>query len=212
MEIEVALRQDEKVELERYEAIIETGLNTFFKVGEALNLIKSKRLYRQEYSSFEEYCQKRWDFGRHRANQLIEASQVYNNLLTNGIPNLPTNERQTRPATKLTPAQQAEAWQQATDQSSDSQPTAKDVEEAAAQFKPKPKPSSYSPKMDSQLPIEVDTTYNLPLACDDNTWRLIRKTFNDPVWAAQVLAAAATLSDSELAEMLGIERVVVGDW
>jgi len=211
MEIEVVLSQDEKTELEQYETIIEMGLNTFFKVGEALNLIKSKRLYRQDYSSFEEYCQRRWDFGRHRANQLIDASQVYNNLLTNGIQILPTNERQTRPAAGLTATQQVKVWQQATEQADGREPTAKEVEETAAQFKPKPKPSGFSPKVDSQITSESGATYKLDLACDDATWRTIRKTFSDPIWAAQVLAAAANLEESELAGLLGIERQVSWD-
>ncbi len=67
------------------------------------------------------------------------------------------------------------------------------------------------PLVDSQE-LEAPPTYCLSLACDDNTWRLIKRTFNDPIWAAQVLAAATNLGDSELAEALGIERVVSGEW
>ncbi len=62
-----------------------------------------------------------------------------------------------------------------------------------------------APLVDSQE-LETPPTHCLELACDENTWRTIKRTFNDPVWAGQVLAAAANLSESELAEALGIER------
>ena len=62
-----------------------------------------------------------------------------------------------------------------------------------------------APLVDSQE-LETPPAHCLELACDENTWRTIKRTFNDPVWAGQVLAAAANLSESELAEALGIER------
>ena len=84
----------------------------------------------------------------------------------------------------------------------------------------KPKIADTGPKKESQInrsaPLvesqepELPPTYKLELACDESTWRLIKRTFNDPVWAAQVLAAAASLDEREVAEALGIERVV--DW
>ncbi len=65
-----------------------------------------------------------------------------------------------------------------------------------------------SVKVDSQMPAEAGGLYCLPLACDEATWRLIKRTFNDPVWTAQVLAAAASLDEREVAGLLGIQRVV----
>jgi hypothetical protein len=62
--------QSKKAELE---AIIEQGQKTFLKVGNALLEIRDARLYRDEQSTFEDYCQIRWNFGRVRAHQLIDA-------------------------------------------------------------------------------------------------------------------------------------------
>ncbi len=67
-----------------------------------------------------------------------------------------------------------------------------------------------SVRVESQVPVKAGGLYCLPLACDEATWRLIKRTFNDPVWTAQVLAAAATLSEREVAGLLRIERIV--DW
>src|SRR6476660_8234750 len=42
------------------EAIIQKGIQTFVEVGNALLEIRESRLYRGQYSTFEEYCRTRW--------------------------------------------------------------------------------------------------------------------------------------------------------
>ena len=125
----------EQAELEHYEGIIQAGIQTFFEVGNALDTIKTKKLYRQTFSSFEDYCQERWDFGRFRANQLIKAGQVYNNLYTIVNKNaetaskvLPITERQTRPLADLPKEEQPKAWAAAVEAADGKQPTGKQVE------------------------------------------------------------------------------------
>ncbi len=182
-------------------------------VGDKLWELKDREGWKSlGYPSWRECCMAEFNFSQSRVYQLLTHAQVSHNI-TNFSTNVekPTNEAQSRALSKLPADQQGKALQQAR-QETGREPTGKETEEAAAQFKPKPKPSSYNSKEDSQLPIEVGTIYKLDLACDDNTWRLIRKTFNDPVWAAQVLAAAANLGESELAGLLRIERVVASDW
>jgi uncharacterized membrane protein len=58
------------------EATIKNGLGIFWKVGEALAEIRDRRLYRQEYPTFAEYCEKKWGFSDSRARQLITSSEV----------------------------------------------------------------------------------------------------------------------------------------
>ncbi len=53
------------------ERVIERGLNTFVEVGAALLEIRDGRLYKNDYSTFEDYCRERWGFTRMRATQLI---------------------------------------------------------------------------------------------------------------------------------------------
>jgi len=74
--------------------------------------IRESKLYRQEYGTFEEYCQDRWNLSRPRAYQLIDAAAIAGRLSTI-VDILPATESQARPLTQLEPEEQAVAWQQA---------------------------------------------------------------------------------------------------
>jgi len=100
---------DERSRLYQLEETIRQGLNTFVDVGNALLEIRDKRLYRQEYSTFEEYCREQWNMARRTAYQLIDAAEVVENV-RNCAQILPTNESQARPLTSLEPDEQVEAW------------------------------------------------------------------------------------------------------
>lgn len=75
-----ALTTNEQRELAECEAVIEAGQKTFVEVGEALTRIRDKRLYRATHKSFDLYCQDMWNWTRQRANQLIDAAEVVNQL------------------------------------------------------------------------------------------------------------------------------------
>lgn len=61
--------------------------------------IRDNRLYRESHGTFEEYCKGKWGFSKSRANQLISASEVADNLTTTVAKEIP--ERQLRPLTKI---------------------------------------------------------------------------------------------------------------
>jgi hypothetical protein len=105
------LTTPEKNRLALCEDIIEKGLNTFIEVGQVLLEIKERKLYREAYNTFETYCAKRWGLSRPRAYQLIEATNVVNNLSTI-VDKLPETESQARPLAKLSPKVQQEVWKQ----------------------------------------------------------------------------------------------------
>jgi hypothetical protein len=72
----VSLSQRSEVRsLRELESIIERGQQTFLEVGNALREIRDGRLYKKNYSSFEEYCQTRWGWTRRNANYYIEATE-----------------------------------------------------------------------------------------------------------------------------------------
>jgi hypothetical protein len=138
-------------ELTAQELIIERGKQTFVEVGAALLDIRDRRGYRFEYATFEEYCRKRWDFGRVYAHRLIEAAEITANLLPMGNiagkldlsdpatwpegVKLPENERQTRPLAGLEPEQQREAWKRAIETAPNGKITSAHVESVVEQFK-----------------------------------------------------------------------------
>jgi ParB family chromosome partitioning protein len=131
------LNIDESHELERCEVVIKQGLNTFIEVGEALFIIRDKRLYRREFKTFEDYCQEKWSMPRRHVNRMIAASETIINLGPMG-PILPESERQVRPLTSLEPEIQKEVWKEVVKQSEETrQPiTAAKVQEIVEHWKP----------------------------------------------------------------------------
>jgi hypothetical protein len=87
--------------LEDNEHMIEQSIAGYLEIGRCLRVIQRGRLYREKYASFDEYCQKRWGFGRHRGYQLIKASELAEEMLTIGQHQAPSNERQHRDLLKL---------------------------------------------------------------------------------------------------------------
>ena len=66
--------------LAELEAIVERGQKTFLEVGRALREIRDGRLYKKNYSTFEEYCQRRWGMGRSAAYAYMEAEEYVASL------------------------------------------------------------------------------------------------------------------------------------
>ncbi len=129
-----ALPSAEQRVFDRAERTIARGLRSFLEVGLALKEIRDNRLYRQHYSTFEEYCARRWDFSRPRAYELVAASEVVADLSAMAdIGLLPESERQARPLTRLKdPAERRRAWHTAvrTAEAEGRAVTARDAEEA----------------------------------------------------------------------------------
>jgi hypothetical protein len=126
----------EREEFATFETVIESGLRTFKDVGNALMEIRDGRMYRSEFGTFEEYCDKRWGFNASRARQFIMASEVVTNIESVTMVT-PANERQARPLTTLPPEKQPEAWKAATDKAENEgrKVTAKDVQEEVKKIK-----------------------------------------------------------------------------
>lgn len=126
------LTVSEVEELAQHEAIIERGLKTFVHVGLALTFIRDRRLYRATHRTFAAYCRQRWDIGRSRGYQLIDAAKTFENVhncgQADGTKVMPKNEGQTRELSKLPDEEQGAAWREAVDRSG-GQPTIAEVGE-----------------------------------------------------------------------------------
>ncbi len=124
----------ERSQLEEYQAVIDNGLKTFVAVGMALLAVRDLRLYREDYGTFEEYCQGRCGIERAHAYRLMDSAQVVNNLSPIGD-KLPINEAQARPLTQLEPQRQIEVWQRAVDTAPDGRITAAHVQAVVDTYK-----------------------------------------------------------------------------
>lgn len=115
---EVALNVAEEMKLEQCENVIKQGLGGFMLAGKALQAIRDEKLYRAKFTTFEDYCRKRWDLSDKYAYRLIDAYTVAMRLQgelktsPNGEIRLPTNESQVRPLVSVVPDKQIKAWQQ----------------------------------------------------------------------------------------------------
>lgn len=129
MEAQSELTIQESRELEQYEAEIEVGFKAFIKVGNALIKIRDKRLYREQYRTFEEYCQHRWQLGRSRAYQLIDAATVVSNVQNSGHPP-PQRAYHASILAPLEPQQQRDVWSTVLDDHPNGRITGAVVQEA----------------------------------------------------------------------------------
>lgn len=134
-----ALEEQERHWLERCEAVIERGLQTFYQVGNALLTIRDNRLYREEHQTFEEYCRTRWQMTKTHANRMIQAAGVVENLTPTGV--IPGSERQARELAVLPPDLQTEAWKEIIKASPDGTIQTKQVHEIVKTFKSSGAPS-----------------------------------------------------------------------
>lgn len=124
-------------ELEACEEVIERGLKTFVEVGNALAKIREEKLYRQEYSTFENYCRDRWDFTQQYATSLVRAATLTETIVSKGLP-APTNEGQARELSKIIdPGERVRVWERTLERTGD-KPTAKAIREAHKALKEPP--------------------------------------------------------------------------
>ena len=134
--------------LETLEAAIRKGQKTFVDIGTALATIRDERLYRSEFTTFQDYCTERWGLGRQWAIQLINAASVVKSLPEN-VSNCVQTESQARELSKVEPAKREEVLAKAAQSGS---VTAKSIKEAAA---PEPAPA---PKVEAAPVIEIQAT------------------------------------------------------
>lgn len=125
----------EASELQEHEAIIERGLKTFVEVGGALLAIRDGRLYRQEWGTFEDYCQSKWGISKTHANRLIDSAEVIANLTPIGVIPLPATESQARPLASLSAEEQPIVWRMSVDTAPNGKVTAAHVQAVVNEYK-----------------------------------------------------------------------------
>jgi hypothetical protein len=127
----------ESKRLAQLESIIERTRKPFIEFGKALLEIRDSKLYRPRYSTFEQYCQGRWRFGRRYVNQVIRSSQAVLQLedtqnLGTMVPKIQT-ERQARALADVPKDKRPEVLKEA---EKSGKLTARSITEAAEKIKP----------------------------------------------------------------------------
>jgi predicted Rdx family selenoprotein len=138
MSEQLTLSLEEQAELARLETVIAKGLETFFEVGSALLDIREKRLYRQSYSTFADYCRERWTLSARYAHQLIDSVEVVNDLRKCAIAHfetLPQTESVVRPLVNLITEDRQTVWEQSC-QKANGHPTAEQVQQTVKEVVP----------------------------------------------------------------------------
>lgn len=124
----------EGARLVQLELVIEIGLKTFVDVGTALLEIRDNKLYRLNFSTFEDYCRERWGMSHRHANRMIEAAGINTNLGPIG-PKLPETESQARELASLEPEQQRQVWARVIEQAKDDKITARLIQNIAKELR-----------------------------------------------------------------------------
>jgi hypothetical protein len=163
--------------LAHYEEIVEQGREVFIQVGQALLAIRDQRLYRESYSTFEDYLRQRWDLSRSYAHRMIDAAVVVQNLLPIGNI-VPVNEAQARPLTTLSPEQQAEVWNEAVKTAPAGKVTAKHVQTTVKRLKERttpqpPKVPEPQPRRPARMVVQEGLVWGLREVSDEDAWPIL---------------------------------------
>jgi hypothetical protein len=121
IEIAAELPLSEAARLKELERIIGKGQQD---IGAALREIRNQRFYRATHTSFEEYCQQRWEMSHRQANRLIQVAEIADN-----VGQICPTQRNANAAllelAGLKPPEQRGAWKETTKKNP--KPTAKEV-------------------------------------------------------------------------------------
>lgn len=83
---------------------IKVWVNDRFAVGLALGEIQEKKLYRQDFDTFEEFCVSEFNFQKSQAYRMIEAAQVKESVKMSPIGDKLVNEGQARALSEVAPS------------------------------------------------------------------------------------------------------------
>ncbi len=77
VEVIEELTEEEAADRQQLEFKVETA---FYEAGKSLAELRNRRLYRSTYKNFESYCRERFGFSRDKADLMIKAVEVVDNL------------------------------------------------------------------------------------------------------------------------------------
>jgi len=151
------LTTEEQNDFRECESVIKIHRTKSLEACAALAKIRDNWLYRDQYATFEEYCQKVWGYGRSYINRQIGAAHVIEVLGPIG-PKIEC-EAVARPLVGLEDEQIVTAYKEAEKQAGGKLPTAKMVAKAAAAFKPAKPVKAVVVESSIEAPTEWDRAF-----------------------------------------------------
>lgn len=127
------LTDSEKEKLRYHEELLTEKLDSFFEVADSLIVIRDEKLYRDNYGTFADYCERRWHFSNRYARYLIRARKIADVLIQEGVQQ-PLNESQIRPLSSIPFEDVANVWRQATSLDGQGNPSTAQVKRAADEY------------------------------------------------------------------------------
>ncbi len=111
-EVTDPLSPEDRNRWQKLNAKVKHGLREIKKLGEALYEIREKRLYREDFPTWKNYCETILAMSRPHANRLIVGTEVLADLAPIGATKLPNAESQLRELARLaTPELRRSAWE-----------------------------------------------------------------------------------------------------
>lgn len=123
------LTTPQRVRLAELEQTIETNMKAFHEIGEAMAEIRKNELYRDEFTTFEEYVAAKWGVARQHAYRLIQSARVIENIEPTPEQLAGLRETHVRPLAPLEPEQQKQVFETAVATAPDGQLTEKHVKQ-----------------------------------------------------------------------------------
>jgi site-specific DNA-methyltransferase (adenine-specific) len=127
-----SLSPGERTARQTLETRIERGLRLHLEAAKALREIRDRRLYRDEFPSFEDYCAARWQIKRSQAHRLCDWAKTAETLSPFGE-RVPLRESHARPLTRLSPELQLEVWDRHMKRRGDHRDSVPQIEQVVAE-------------------------------------------------------------------------------
>jgi len=163
----LTLTAAEKQQLADCESVIKAGIMQFYEVGTALWTVREGKLHRDQFETFEKYCQARWGFGKSQASRNILASIVVKDLSPAGdcLPS-PLLERHVRPFTGLNPEDRQRAVAKLIELAGEGKATTELIEKAVALTKSPSEPVAPADSTPLVTPAAADTAATIERALE----------------------------------------------
>jgi hypothetical protein len=127
------LSDSEKEDLTTLEGQVRSS---FYLAGKALQEICLRRLYRERFKTFEDYCKQKLGIDARSVYLQISAAKTYETLKCDPLVRiLPINERQVRPLSELQEEDQVTVWQKAVTENNNRVPSGTKVDAITKKFK-----------------------------------------------------------------------------